>query len=188
MLSWATDGWTAWTAEAARRRSALTDPRQLANIVVQRESGINTTLYAFTQSVLLIDFIFTRCQSVCLAMGAEFRQIQLLLASTDIYRNVQLLSISFDQENDGPTELSEYLDRFSAERSTWSALRVQDRAALTGMLDTLGVVILQEPTMGFVHNAAVYVVKDHAVVGIYDYDDRTAVMGHIRNLVQSDIR
>lgn len=185
-LSWATDGWTAWTAEAARRRAVLTDPRPLANVVVQRESGERTSLHAFDQPILVIDFIFTRCPTVCLAMGYEFRQIQSRLASMNHHRGVQLLSVSFDHDNDGPPQLSAYLDRFAAERSTWSALRVEDKEALNELLDSLGVVVLPEPTLGFVHNAALYLVKDHAVIGIYDVDDRNALMARLLTLIEGD--
>ena len=178
-LGWATDGWTTWTAESARRRAVLSRHTPLPDIHVQRETGIFSSLHDFDKPLLVVDFIFTRCTTACMVMGYQFNRLQAQLVSTGHADNIQFLSISFDHENDGPGELSAYLRRFTSESGLWSALRIADKQALDELLDSLGVIILPEPELGYVHNAAIYLVKNHQVVGIYDVDNIAELMKQI---------
>ncbi len=182
-LGWATDGWTTWTAESARRRAVLDRHTPLPDIHVQRETGEFSSLYDFDRPILAVDFIFTRCTTACMVMGYQFSRLQKLLASTGHAENIQFLSISFDHEHDGPEQLSAYLKRFSSEPGNWSALRVADRQALDELLGSLGVIVLPEPELGYVHNAAFYLVKDHQVVGIYDIDNTAELAERIQSLI-----
>lgn len=93
-LGWATDGWTTWTAEAARRRALLDQHTPLPDIAVQRETGRPASLHDFDSPVLVIDFIFTRCTTACMMMGYRFSQLQSILASAGHAERVQFLSIS----------------------------------------------------------------------------------------------
>ena len=178
-LGWATDGWTTWTAESARRRAVLSHHTPLPDVHVQRETGIFSSLHDFDKPLLVVDFIFTRCTTACMVMGYQFNRLQAQLVSTGRADNIQFLSISFDHENDGPGELSAYLRRFTSESGLWSALRIVDKQALDELLDSLGVIILPEPELGYVHNAAIYLVKNHQVVGIYDVDNTAELIKQI---------
>ncbi len=182
-LGWATDGWTTWTTEAARRRSLLSQPRSLPDIAVQRETGKHASLHDFDKPVLVMDFIFTRCTTACMTMGYRFSQLQSILASAGHAEKVQLLSVSFDHDHDGPEQLSAYLRRFSPEPGSWSALRVTNRQTLDELLDSLEVIVLPEPDLGYVHNTAIYLVRKHQIVGIYDVDDTDAMIRHITSLI-----
>lgn len=182
-LAWATDGWTSWTAEAARRSAVLKRHTTLPDVDVQHETGAFSGLRDFDKPVLVVDFIFTRCTTACMVMGYRFSRLQALLSSSGHAENIQFLSVSFDHEYDGPAELSAYLGRFSSQPGNWSALRVTDRQALVELLDSLGIIVIPEPELGFVHNAAIYLVKDHQVVGIYDVDDTAALLEQITSLI-----
>lgn len=181
-LTWATDGWTSWTAESARRNAVLRQQTLLPDLEVQRENGKLTRLYAFDKPILVLDFIFTRCLTACMAMGYQFSRLQSMLSSTPRAESIQFLSISFDHENDDPEKLSAYLRRFSSEPANWSALRVIDKRQLDELLASLGVIVLPEPTLGYVHNAAIYLVENHAVIGIYDVDEHVELLEKITSL------
>lgn len=58
--------------------------------------------------VVALQFVFTRCGSVCPAMGAQFARVQALLQGQP-YR---LVSISIDPEHDTPARLAEWGARF----------------------------------------------------------------------------
>ena len=178
-LAWATDGWTTWTAEAARRQALLRRQTPLPDVGVQSENGTVSSLHEFDKPLLVVDFIFTRCTDACMVMGYRFSRLQALLAQTDQAENVQLLSISFDHEHDGPEQLSAYLHRFSAEPGLWSALRVIDKQALEQLLDSLGVIVLPEPELGYVHNTAFYLFRNRELAGVYDVDDTATMVRRI---------
>lgn len=176
-LAWATDGWTLWTAETTRRQAVLDRRMPLPDVSVQRETGAFTNLHSFNKPILIIDFIFSRCYTACMIMGYRFSRLQSTLSSAA--QDIQFLSISFDHENDGPEELSGYLRRFSANPANWSALRITDKRALDKLLESLGVIVLPDPELGYVHNAAIYLVRNHEITGIYDVDDTSELVEKI---------
>ncbi len=160
-------------------------PRELPNIELINASGDAVSLRGGAKSLQIIDFIYTQCPTICLAMGAEFRTLQTDIVSQGLADGVELLSITFDLVNDDVPALSDYLNRFSAERSIWQAARVVRADELPPLLRQLGVIALPEPTLGFVHNAALYLVDDGQVVEIFDVGDRNqiiqAVQWRLRN-------
>ena len=68
--------------------------------------------------VVAINFIFTRCQSVCPVSGAYFGKT-LELAKENPKHKVRFISISLDPANDTPEKLKEWAQRFGHD-SNWS--------------------------------------------------------------------
>ncbi len=60
--------------------------------------------------VVAINFMFTRCQTICPALGINFGQLQSLLDG----QPVQLISVSLDPWNDRPAQLAEWAKRYGA--------------------------------------------------------------------------
>jgi protein SCO1 len=73
---------------------------------------------------VLLNFIFTTCTTLCPAMSGTFQNVQGKLGPQR--KDVHLVSISIDPENDTPEKLKEYAARFKAGRQ-WTFL--------TGTLD-----------------------------------------------------
>ncbi len=171
-----TDGGAAWTSESARRLAVIEHPRPLPPAPLLDAHERKLSLADLDRPVVLIDFIYTHCPGACLAMGAAFRRLQRDLADLGLQDKVQLLSLTFDPARDGPDQLARYLSRFSADETSWNAARFEDDRDLEAVLDQLGVVVIPEPDVGFVHNTAVYLAHRGQVVGIYDVDDRGALL------------
>ncbi len=174
-----TDGGTAWTAESARRLAVLENPQPLPAARLRDAHGHALSLTGFERPLVLMDFIYTTCPAACVAMGAAFRQLQRDLATLGLQDDVRLLSLTFDQAHDGAAELADYLTRFAADEAHWSAAKFEDPRALDAVLKQLGVVVIPAPDAGFVHNAAIYLAHRGQVVGIYDFDDRAALLEEI---------
>lgn len=67
--------------------------------------------------VVVMNFIFTTCSTICQPMSATFAQVEKRLGT----RPVRLVSISIDPENDTPARLAEWKARFKG-GSAWTLL------------------------------------------------------------------
>jgi protein SCO1 len=72
--------------------------------------------------ILIADFIFTNCDTVCLPMTANMAKLQRKIEEAGLQDKVQLVSISIDPEEDTPETLTEYSKRHSADYSNWTFL------------------------------------------------------------------
>ena len=183
-LAMGTDGWTLWTAESARRQSVLENPGPLPNYPLRDSRGRAFSLAGGDTRLTVVDMIYTRCPTVCQAMGVEFRQLQGELATFDWLEDVELVSVTFDPANDDDQALNTYLRRFGAAEPYWRAARFVDDEHLQETLKTLGVVVIPEARVGFVHNAAFYLIDDGRVVEIIDVDDRAALFDAIHRRLE----
>jgi protein SCO1 len=82
--------------------------------------------------VVAINFIFTRCQTICPALGVNFGQLQSLLDD----RAVQLISVSLDPVNDRPAQLAEWAKRYGG-GPNWT-LVTGEKSVIDGLLKALG--------------------------------------------------
>jgi len=62
---------------------------------------------------VMLNFIFTTCTTICPILSATFSQVQRELGSEA--KNVRMISITIDPEQDTPERLKEYAGRFKAE-------------------------------------------------------------------------
>ena len=178
----ATDGGSVWTAEGARRQAVLSNPKPLPDYPLSDSWGNRLSLAAQESPLRVVDLIYTRCPTVCLAMGAQLRMLQTELAAAGLLEQVEILSITFDPADDAAA-LADYLARFHAMESGWRAARFDDEEDLERALDELGVVVIPEPDVGFVHNAAFYLVERGRLVAILDVEDRAGLFEAIRQRV-----
>jgi len=170
-----TNGGQAWTAESARRLAVKSDPIVLPPFHLINQHGDNQLLFAEAKPsarprLVFMEFIYTTCPTICLAMGAEFSRLQDLIATTNQGDKINLLSISFDPKDQSP-QLASYLGRFAADPNIWSAANFSSDQQLSNIMNALGAIAIPDETLGFVHNAAVYVVRNGAVVAILEHDD-----------------
>lgn len=156
VLWWGSDGLTAFTAESARRRAVLAEPRPLPAVALEDQDGRPLAFADYAGRRLAVEFIYTRCDSVCYSLGAAFRQIGERLPGGD----PALLSISFDPAHDDPARLREYGERFGADGKRWRIARPRSGDDLAALLAAFGVVVVADEIGGFEHNAAIHLVGD----------------------------
>jgi protein SCO1/2 len=139
------------------------------------------------QSVTLVDFVYTRCQTVCLTLGSVYQQMQATLQAagkTDAAaRKVKLLSISFDGQHDTPHVLQAYATRLGADPLLWRFVRVPDLRETRDLLKDLQVVVVPDGRGDFEHNAALLVVDQQGrLVRIFDLAEQQLALDYARDL------
>jgi protein SCO1/2 len=171
-LAAATDGFQAFTTEAARRVAVQRHPDFIPDAVLETNTGARVALSDLRGKWLLVDFIYTRCPTYCTALGSDFAQLQQRLAAPLAQRNVALVSISFDPAHDSPARLAAYLARSGDHGSGWIAARPVDAAGLERLMRGFGVIAIADGAGGYVHNVAVHVVDPQGrLVEILDSGD-----------------
>jgi protein SCO1/2 len=83
------------------------------------QEGRTVTDAGFRGSVLVVDFFFTSCRTVCPLQTSRMAQVQKRLGDTP---GVHLISFSVDPETDTPPVLKEYAGRYGAQLDRWSFL------------------------------------------------------------------
>ncbi|QTQ35929.1 Copper chaperone SCO1/SenC family protein [Aromatoleum petrolei] len=168
---WGTDGFTAFTAEAARRADILRAPRPLPAAVLEDQDGRVFGLDDYRGRLLAVEFIYTRCTTICNSLGAAFKKIRDRVPADALGRDVALLSISFDPEHDDPASLKAYGIRHDADGEHWRIVRVRDADQLQALLNAFGIVVIADRFGGFEHNAAIHLVgRDGRLAEIADLD------------------
>ena len=177
----ATDGFSAFTLESARRLAATRTPLPVPDFSLDLTDGGRTQFGALPGRVLLVDFIYTGCPTLCTTLGSVYARLQDRLRSEIAAGEVRLLSISFDPMRDGPGELRAYRARFTRDPAGWMLGRPGEAGDLARWLDAFGVVVIPDGLGGYVHNAAVHVVgEDRRVRAILDLDDTDRIVAAVR--------
>jgi protein SCO1/2 len=171
VLWWGTDGLSAFTAESARRADILRTPRPLPAAVLEDQDGRVFKLDDYRGRLLAVEFIYTRCTTICRSLGMAFRQIRDRMPPAALGRDVVLLSISFDPQRDDPASLKAYGRTYGADGEHWRLARVRDPAQLQALLEAFGIVVIADRFGGFEHNAAIHLVgRDGRLAEISDLD------------------
>ncbi|HJV25938.1 MAG TPA: SCO family protein [Aromatoleum sp.] len=154
-------GFRVVTSEAARRLDVREHAPQIPDAML---AAPGTTAYSLRSDlardgrIALVDFIYTRCESVCSVLGTEFQQLQQEIQKQGLQDRVRLISISFDPADDADA-LSRHASRMHADASVWRFASVADTQALRPLLDAFGIVVVPDGMGGFVHNAAIHTLR-----------------------------
>lgn len=162
-LSFETDGFRVVTSAGARQLSVERMPQILPDARLIDQDGTPFTLDAYRGRAVLVDFIYTRCPTICGVLGDDFARV---LQSVPVRRSgagapIDLLSISFDPTDDQEASLRLYGERFGAKAPRWRIAAPADAKVRAALLRTFGVVVIPDGMGGFIHNDAVYVIDAH---------------------------
>ncbi len=172
-----TGGFEHWTFEDKRREEAKRGHLIAPTTYVRTAQGTQRTLWSKpsdNHGVTLVNFIYTSCPTVCQALGAEYAQMQEALQTQGATPKnpIQLVSLSFDVEHDGPGQLAAYARRHRANANLWTIAAPLTRTDTTTLLHALGVVVIPDGSGGYVHNGAIHLVDGSGtVLAIYDDAD-----------------
>ena len=157
----ATAGGTAFTTEALRRSAVAQAPMAVPDFRVVDSSGRVQPLremLAADGRVWIVDFVYTRCQTLCLSLGTVFQQLQAQIEARGLQDRVALLSISFDPLQDQPPALGAYAKRMRMQPGLWQLVSLQAEADRRRLLDSFGIMVVPAPLGEFEHNAALHLV------------------------------
>lgn len=175
LLLQTTEGGSAFTTETLRRTSVDRQAQTIPAFTVKDSEGRIVELQQILGNdgrVRIVDFIYTRCQTVCTSQGAVFQRLQQQIVDRGLGRQVGLLSISFDPENDDAAALQTYAARMRADAATWRIVTLASTQDRRQLLDAFGIMVIATPRGEFEHNASLQIVDAHGMlIRIVDFDD-----------------
>lgn len=91
---------------------------QVKNMTFTNQLGKRVTLDSLKGKILVIDFFFSRCPSICPGMAKSMKRLQ------NSYINnkdsiVQFISISIDPEHDSVPQLRKFADKYTSNHDSW---------------------------------------------------------------------
>jgi protein SCO1/2 len=153
------------------------------NISLQNQLGKTISLSDLSGKILVVDFFFTHCTSICPKLTANMKRLQDATKKKDPKKivdtpYVQFLSLSVDPERDSPSVLKKYADKFHINHDTWWML-TGDRKTIYdfGMNEVkLGVPDSNSVDSNFIHSEYMVLLdRDRVVRGYYNGLDTLAL-------------
>ena len=123
---WTWQAWRpAWGQRAQRPLEGLTVLGTVPDFSLIQRDGRRVTLADLRGKVWIANFIYTHCTDTCPLQSARMARLQEELRGEP---DVRFVSITVDPELDTPEVLSEYANRFGADRDRWLFLTGEKRA------------------------------------------------------------
>jgi protein SCO1/2 len=189
--AWITHDFQVWTAEGARRLTVIEQPVAAPKATLAGTGLNDTDLHAWLTGAgraTIVDFVYTRCPTVCTTLGSGFQQLQQSLAKSPT-DGVKLLSISFDPAHDDASSLQRYATQWRADPNRWGIATVRDADQLQRLLTVFQVVVIDDGRSGYEHNAALLIVDGHGrLVRIFDDTELELALNYARSIAQRETR
>ncbi|MGO4809489.1 SCO family protein [Cupriavidus sp. 2MCAB6] len=172
-LAWLTWGMRVWTLDDRRSAMAMAGKLVAPPLAMRDARGDRFTPWtpaSRSGQVYLVDFIYTRCATVCAALGPAFFRLQQDIQAQGLADRVGLLSISIDPAHDETRRLAAYGAQQRADPGIWRIGAPVAPAAQAALLRSLDVVVIPDGLGGYIHNAEIHLIDGRGVVlGLYDY-------------------
>ena len=156
---------------------------RVANIRLQDQLGDTVSLDSLKGKVIIIDFFFTHCASICPILTRNMRHLQDALKVKDYARRidttfVKFLSLTVDPEHDSPPVMKKYADRYGVNSDVWWMLTGPKKTIYDFALNELKLGLQDSVSVdsNFVHTDYVALLdKDRVIRGYYHGTDTAAM-------------
>lgn len=105
------------TKETRGKTTTDTIWHRVRNLQFVNQLGKKTSLDDLKGKIVVVDFFFTRCPSICPVLARRMKKLQDSFTANDTI--VQFLSISIDPEHDSVPQLRKFADRYNINHDTW---------------------------------------------------------------------
>lgn len=131
--------------------------------------GKEVSLDDLPGKIIIADFFFTSCPSICPTLTRNMKRLQDAFVKTDTI--VRFVSFTVDPERDSAQRLKAYGDRFRINHDTWWMLTGSKKDIYDIALNEFKANIAQEEGVdtGFIHTDKIFLLdKDRVVRGWYN--------------------
>jgi len=146
---------------------------QVSNLPFTNQLGDTVSLHQLKGKIVVLDFFFTRCPSICPGMTKAMKKLQDSYAKNP--EIVQFISVSVDPENDSVPALRKFADRFEINHDNWWLVTGNKTAIYHFALNELKASIADPGVdTAFIHTENFFLLDtNHVVRGWYNGFDTT---------------
>ena len=157
------------TVEKNGRVSTDTIWHHVKNMTFTNQLGKTVTLDSLKGKILVINFFFSHCPSICPAMAKSMKRLQ------DSYSNsrdsiVQFISVSIDPEHDSVPQLRKFANRYTSNHDSWWFVTGNKKDIYEFALNELKASVADaEVDTAFIHTTNFFLLdRDRVVRGWFD--------------------
>jgi protein SCO1/2 len=151
---------------------------------LQNQFGREVSLDEWQGRIIIANFIFTSCPTICPELTRNMRKLQVAFKKTDSL--VRFVSFSVDPERDSPARLKSFADRHQVDHDSWWFLTGPKSEVYDIALREFKANIAQAETSdtNFIHTDKFFLLdKDRVVRGWYSGLDSARLDQVIRDVV-----
>lgn len=168
---------------------------KVANIELVNQLGDTVSLDDLPGKVMVMNFFFTRCPSICPTLTVNMKRLQSSLKLKDVTRKidtsfVQFLSFSVDPVRDSAVQLKKFADRYGVNHDVWWMLTGDKKTIYDFALNEvkLSAIDGEGVDSNFIHTEKfVLLDKDRVVRGYYNGLDSMAMADLAGDIVKITI-
>ncbi len=152
------------------------------NITLTNQLGQKVSLDDLKGKVLVVDFFFTRCPTICPIMARSMKRLQSSFAPSDSL--VQFISISVDPEHDSLSRLRWWAEKFDVNPDNWWLATGNKDSIYNFALHEMKASIADTGVdTAFIHTENFFLLDRSRVVrGWYDGTDSVAQQNLVRDI------
>lgn len=156
---------------------------KVSDIELVNQLGDTVSLYDINGSIIIADYFFTRCPSICPTLTRNMKGLQDAMRMKDFRKKidsnfVRFISFSVDPERDSVSALKKYADRYGVNHDTWWFLTGEKKKIYDYALNELklGLQDGEGVDSNFIHTQKfVLIDKERVVRGYYNGLDSTSM-------------
>ena len=136
---------------------------KVKNIEFTNQLGKNVSLDDLKGKILVVNFFFTRCPSICPGLARSMKRLQDSFLKNDSI--VHFISVSIDPEHDSVPQLRKFADRYNANHDTWWFVTGDKKAIYDFALNELKAGLADtEVDSAFIHTENFFLLDSNRIV------------------------
>jgi protein SCO1/2 len=136
---------------------------KVKNIEFTNQLGKKVSLDDLKGKILVVDFFFTRCPSICPGLARSMKRLQDSFIKNDSI--VQFISITVDPEHDSVPQLRKFADRYNANHDSWWFVTGDKKKIVDFAMNELKAGLADtEVDTAFIHTENFFLVDSNRVV------------------------
>lgn len=151
---------------------------------LKNQFGNEVGLDDWGEKIIVVDFFFTSCPSICPTLTRNLKRLQTAFKKTDTI--VRFVSFSIDPERDSVPKLKAYGDKFQIDHDSWWLLTGPKKEIYDIALNEFKASVASNGNIdtGFVHTEKIFLLdKEHVVRGWYNGLDSVHLDQVIKDVV-----